>query len=61
MHLVFCALSFALLNAESNMLAKTAMMEITTSNSINVKPLRACGFAARPVRWHPFTMGMREY
>ena len=38
MHLVPCAFDFALLNAGSNIAAKIAMMAMTTSSSIKVKP-----------------------
>ena len=39
MHEMPCALVFALAKAGNNMPAKMAIMAITTSNSINVKPL----------------------
>ena len=57
MHRVSWALSLALLRAGKSMLAKMAMMEITTSNSINVNAIRVCGHAARPLRWHPIGIG----
>jgi hypothetical protein len=38
MHEIPCALAFALVRAGNNRLARIAMMAITTSSSINVKP-----------------------
>src|SRR5689334_5445807 len=40
-----CALLFDLLSAGNNMLARIAMIAMTTSNSINVKPRRNLAFA----------------
>jgi hypothetical protein len=39
MHEILCALAFALLKAGNNIAARIAIMAMTTSNSINVKPL----------------------
>jgi len=44
MHEMPCALVFALAKAGNNMPAKMAIIAITTSNSINVKPLFFCLF-----------------
>ena len=45
-----CALSFALFKAGSSIAARMAMIDITTSNSINVKTLKIRhGFSAFPV------------
>src|SRR5688500_18738418 len=47
-HLIFCAFSLALASAGSSMLARMAMIAMTTSNSIRVKPRRARGFSPSP-------------
>src|SRR6266498_2468875 len=46
-HLIFCAFAFARLNAGSSMAARIAIMAMTTSNSMSVKPwcLRCIIFA----------------